>query len=52
MAEFRKWRIDMDGNEAAIVEKRHVPSPPGYNATVRDLVRLERLNNVLAWGCP
>ena len=50
MADFRKWRIDMDGNEAALVEKRHVPSPPGYTATARDLVRNGLLiTSLLVW---
>ena len=41
MADFRKWKIDFDGNDSALVERRHVPDPPGYDSsTGRELVRL------------
>jgi len=40
MAEFRKWRVDFEPNEAGLVEKRRVADPPGYAPSAgRELVR-------------
>ncbi len=34
MAEFRQWRVEFESNDAGLVDKKHVPDPPGFDAAV------------------
>ena len=40
MADFLKWRMGFDGNDGAIVERKHASDPPGFEpASAREVLR-------------
>lgn len=45
MASYKKWKVDFDANESAIVAKKHVSDPPGFESSSsgRDVVSFQSI---------
>lgn len=51
MAEFRQWRMEFESNDTGLVDRSHVPDPPGFDPSIgREVVSSKRIGSCMAAG--